>query len=311
MVDVIIPAYNEEGNIEVIYKELSNTLKDLKYTLIFIDDGSTDKTYDHLVDLYDKDKKHIKVIRFSRNFGKDAAIYAGLNHVKAEYTCIIDSDMQQNPKYILDMLKFLEKNTEYDQVAMVNDYKEASKFQRLAKTSFYRLLNRLSDQKFVTGASDFRVLRKYVVKAILEMKESNRFTKGLFSWVGFNTYYMTYKVDKRHSGESKFKFRKQISYGIDGILSFSTKPLKIATLIGSIISLIAFIYLIQIIGETLLFGKEAPGYASMMCVILMLGGIEILVLGIIGEYIAKSYIETKNRPIYLEKNSLGFDDDIL
>lgn len=311
LLDVIIPSFNEEGNVELVYKELTNVLKDIKYNLIFIDDGSKDKTLNKLVDIYNKDKKHVRIISFSRNFGKDAAIYAGLKNSRAEYTAIIDSDMQQNPKHLLEMVKYLEKHPDFDAVAMVNNYQDESFMSRFMKKNFYKILNKMSEQDFVTGASDFRVFRKYVVDALITMGENNRFTKGMFSWVGFNTYYMPYKVDKRHSGESKFKLRRQLSYALEGILNFSAKPLKLATILGSLISIVSFIYLIQIFFQTIIFGKDLPGYASTMCVILLLGGIQLLVLGIIGEYLAKTYLETKNRPIYLEKKKYGFDDDIL
>lgn len=309
--DVIIPTYNEEGNIEILHKELSNVLKDIKYTLIFVDDGSSDKTNEKLNDIYNKDKKHVRILSFSRNFGKDAAIYAGLENSNALYTCIIDADMQQNPKYIAEMVRFLDKHPEFDTVAMVNDYDQEKGLSKHLKKAFYKILNKASDQTFVTGASDFRLFRKYVVEAITAVGETNRFSKGIFSWVGFNTYYMPYKVENRHSGESKFKLKKQLSYAFDGILSFSTKPLKVATILGTIISLISFIYFIEIIFQTIFFGKDIPGYASIMCVILLLGGINLLVLGIVGEYLSKTYIESKKRPVYIAKNKTGFDDDIL
>lgn len=309
--DVIIPAFNEDGNLNKLHDILTDTLREIKYNLIFVDDGSTDKTYEILTELYNKDKEHTKVISFSRNFGKDAAIYAGLKHSTAEYACIIDSDLQQNPKYLLEMIKFLDNHSEYDQVAMVNGYQNDGAISKFAKKSFYKIMNKASEQSFKAGASDFRTFRHYVVEAISDMSETNRFSKGLFSWVGFNTYYMPYTVERRFYGESKFKFRSQIKYAWHGILNFSTTPLKISTFLGSIISSGAFLYLLIILFQTIIYGKDIPGYASLMCVILLLGGIQLLVLGIIGEYIAKSYLEVKKRPIYIAKNTLGFNKDIL
>lgn len=309
--DVIIPACNEEDNINNIYDILNSTLKDIKYNLIFIDDGSTDKTYEKLQTIYNKDKNRVKVISFSRNFGKDAALYAGLKSSTAEYACIIDADLQQDPKYLLEMLEFLEKNDEYDQVAMVSDYSNEGFIMKFLKKSFYRVMNLISDQSFNAGASDFRMFKKYVVKAIVSMQETSRFSKGLFSWVGFNTHYMEYKVEKRQAGVTKFKFFGQWKYAFNGILNFSTKPLKLSTILGTLISSLAFIYLLVIFFQTILFGKDIPGYASLMCVILLLGGIQLIFLGIIGEYIAKSYMEVKNRPVYIAKKTLGFDNDIL
>ena len=309
--NIVIPIYNEEGNIKDLFKELDNSLKSVKYTIIFVDDGSTDNSFQILKDLYNENKNSIKVISFSRNFGKESAMYAGLKAAAAEYTCIIDADLQQNPKHIMEMLNFLEDNEEFDEVAMVNNYGNEKRSQRFMKRAFYRIMSKASGQNTVIGASDFRMMRHGVVEALVSMQEINRFSKGLFAWVGFNTYYIDYSVEKRHSGTSKFKLRKQISYAKDGILSFSTKPLKIATILGTIISTISFIYLLEILFQTIIFGKDLPGYASMMSVILLLGGIQLLVLGIIGEYIAKSYLEVKKRPIFITKKKLGFDEDIL
>lgn len=309
--DVIIPAYNEELNLPILHDTLTKTLENIKYNLIYINDGSTDSTTTILTDIYNKDKKHVKVINFSRNFGKDAAIYCGLKNSNSEYTAIIDSDMQQHPKYLLEMLNVLEKETNIDEVAMVNKYENIGTIQKLLKKSFYRIMNRLTGLKFQIGASDFRMFRSSVKKAILDMSEKNRFSKGLFSWVGFNIEYLEYNADKRLNGNSKFKLKKQISYASDGIINFSTKPLRLITIIGILSSLLSFIYFIIILLQTIIYGKDIPGYASLMCVILILGGLQLLVLGILGEYLSKIYIETKNRPIYLEKSSLGFDKDIL
>lgn len=309
--DVIIPAYNEELNLPILHDTLTKTLENIKYSLIYINDGSTDSTTTILTDIYNKDKKHVKVINFSRNFGKDAAIYCGLKNSNSEYTAIIDSDMQQHPKYLLEMLNVLEKENNIDEVAMVNKYENIGIIQKFFKKSFYRIMNRLTGLKFQIGASDFRMFRSSVKKAILDMSEKNRFSKGLFSWIGFNIEYLEYNADKRLNGNSKFKFKKQISYASDGIINFSTKPLRLITIIGVLSSLFSFIYFIIVLLQTLIYGKDIPGYASLMCVILILGGLQLLVLGILGEYLSKIYIETKNRPIYLEKSSLGFDKEIL
>lgn len=309
--DVIVPVYNEEGNVIPIYNELTKTLKNIKYNIIFIDDGSMDSSYQKLQKIYNDDKKHVKVIRFSRNFGKDAAIYAGLQNSKSEYACIIDADLQQNPKHILTMLDFIENNEEYDEVAMVNRYEREPLYSKFAKKCFYKIMGRASGQASVVGASDFRIFKHNVVKAIVNMQETSRFSKGIFSWVGFKTHFIEYDVEKRNSGESKFKFKRQLSYASNGILNFSTKPLRAATILGAVISIISFIYFIEIIIQTICLGKDIPGYASIMCVILILGGIQLLVLGIIGEYIARSFLEIKKRPIYIEKETLGFDNEIL
>lgn len=310
MLDLIIPAFNEEDNILNLYNAIKKELKDIKHNLIFIDDGSTDKTFEVLKVIYNKDNK-IKILRFSRNFGKDAAIYAGLKQSKAPYACIIDADLQQDPKLIIDMIDILEKNKEYDMVAMVNDYSNESFFSRCLKKTFYHLMNKACEQKFKAGASDFRMLRDYVVKSLVSMTENNRFSKGLFSWIGFNTYYMPYKANKRIAGKSKFRLKKQIDYATDGLINFSTKPLRIATFLGISISTFSLIYLIIVIISSICHNSKLPSFATMICVILLLGGIQLLVLGMMGEYISKSYIEAKNRPIYITKEVLGIDDDIL
>lgn len=310
--NVIIPMYNEEGNVLLIHQKLSETLKDIKYELIFINDGSIDKTYEKLEEIYNKDKSHIKVINFSRNFGKDAAIYAGMKASKAKYTTIIDGDLQQNPKYILKMIEFLEQNDDYDQVAMVNKNRAKDNFiNKIFKNSFYTFINILSDTKFHKGASDFRTFRKNVVEAITSLGENNRFSKGLFSWVGFNTKYMPYEVEDRHSGKSSFNLTSSFKYAWQGIVNFSIKPLKLATIIGFISSFGAFIYFLIVIIKTLIEGSSVPGYPSLICVILFIGGLNLLAIGILGEYISKMYLEIKKRPIYVTKNKLGFDDDIL
>lgn len=306
---VIIPSYNEEGNVEKIYNSLAKTLENITYELIYVDDGSKDKTLTELEELYKKDKKHVKVISFSRNFKKEAAIYAGLSHSSGEYTCIIDGDMQQNPKYLLEMLNFLEKNNDYEQVAMVMKKRRVDNFiMKVSKKAFYFLIDKISDVHFESGASDFRMFRRCVLDAILSLPEKNRFSKGIFSWVGFNTKYMEYEVEPRLNGKSSFNFINSLNYAIDGILGFSTKPLRISTYLGMFSSFIAFIYAIIIIIEKIAFGIEVSGYASIICVILFLGGLQLISIGILGEYIAKTYVETKKRPIYIVRKTLGIKD---
>ena len=310
--NVVIPCYNEEGNVALMHKVLSDTLKDIKYELIFVNDGSKDKTFEMLKDIYDNDKKHVRVINFSRNFGKDAAIYAGLAHSNAKYTVVVDADLQQNPKYLLEMMRVLDEDEAIDVVAMVNETrKKESGLAKFLKNGFYSFINILSDTKFHKGASDFRMFRKEVVEAILSLGENNRFSKGIFSWVGFNTKYLAYEVEDRHSGKSNFNIKSSFKYAWNGIINFSVKPLKVATVLGVIFSLFAFIYLLVVLIKTLIAGGDVPGYPSLICVVLLLGGLNLMAVGILGEYISKMYLEIKKRPIYVARNKLGFDDDVL
>jgi len=223
-ISIIIPAYNEEDNIIELNKKLTNTLKELDYELLYIDDGSKDKTLEKIKEISTNDK--IKYISFSKNFGKDAAIYAGLKNSNGDYICIIDADLQQNPKYIISMYEYLNKNKNTDQIAMVmKDRKTESFINKFTKKTFYKLINKLSDIEMVDGASDFRMFRKNIKNALLSLSEKNRFTKGMFSWIGFNTEYMYYKVEKRFSGKTKFGLKNQIKYAITGITNFSIKPI--------------------------------------------------------------------------------------
>ena len=304
---IIIPAYNEEDNIIELNKKLNNTLKELDYELMYIDDGSTDKTLEKIKEISNNNK--IKYISFSKNFGKDAAIYAGLKNSNGDYICIIDADLQQNPKYIISMYEHLNKNKNTDQIAMVmKNRNNESLLNRFAKKTFYKLINKLSDIEMIDGASDFRMFRKNIKNALISLSEKNRFTKGMFSWIGFNTEYMYYKVEKRFSGKTKFGLKNQIKYAIIGITNFSIKPLNLSTIIGCITSILSLIYILITLFQVLLFGKDVPGYASLLVVSLFLGGLQLIFIGLIGTYIGKTYLETKQRPIYIEKETKGFNE---
>lgn len=306
---IIIPSFNEEGNIIELSNKIINIIKNIDFEILFINDGSIDKTLEKIKTVFTKYPNIIKYISFSKNFGKDAAIYAGLKKANGDYICIIDSDLQQNPKYIISMYEYLDNNPNVDQIAMVmKNRKKENVFNRLCKKIFYNFINKLSDTEFIDGASDFRMFRKNVKKAILELTEKNRFSKGIFSWIGFNTQYMYYNVEERYSGKTKFPINKQINYAITGITNYSTIPLKIAFVLGLIISILSFIYIIITLIQLLIFGKDVPGYASLLIVSLFMGGLQMMFIGIIGSYIGKTYIETKNRPIYIEKESEGFDE---
>lgn len=298
----VIPCYNEESNVKLIHDEIAKIFLPLyKYEIIFVNDGSSDNTLKSLKEILKNSKAKIKVINFSRNFGKEAAIYAGLKEAKGDYISLIDADMQQDPKYVLEMVSFLDKNEEYDSVAMYQDKRKEGKVLTFFKKSFYKVINKISDTKFQSNASDFRTFRKCVIKSVLELKEYYRFSKGIFSWVGYNTYYMPYTVKERATGTTKWSFKKLFKYALDGIISFTTAPLKMATYIGLMSFFASVVYLIFVIIQKLAWGIDIPGYATIITLILFLGGMQLFSLGIIGEYIGRNYIETKNRPIYIAK----------
>ncbi|MCR5149828.1 MAG: glycosyltransferase family 2 protein [Clostridiales bacterium] len=298
----VIPCYNEEKNVQPMYKAVKDDLENcgFDYEIIFVNDGSSDGTLKELKKLLDGEIP-VKIIDFSRNFGKESAMYAGLEESGGEYITIIDGDLQQRPSLALEMVSFLEKEKEYDCVAAFQNERGESKTLTFFKNRFYKLINRVTDTEFVQGASDFRTFRRPMAQSILEMKEYFRFSKGLFSWVGYKTYFIPYKAEERANGSSKWSFKKLFSYALDGIFSFSTTPLRFASVAGIITSLLSLIYLIVVIVQKLVFGIPVKGYATIVVLILLLGGMQLFALGIIGEYIARIYIQTKNRPIYIAK----------
>lgn len=304
-VSMIIPCYNEEGNVKLFYSEAVKAYKDQNYKLelVFIDDGSKDNTLKILKDLIKEQDCEIKVLSFSRNFGKEAAIYAGLNNVDGDYTVIIDADLQQPPELTIKMANILDEN-EYDCVCYYQEERIENKLLSKIKNVFYKTMNNLSEVELKQGASDFRMFNQKVKKSLLEIKEYYRFSKGIFSWIGYNTQYLPYIPKQRNSGTTKWNFIKLLKYGISGIISFSTMPLKLATYSGLTLSLIAFIYLFVIIIQKLFFEISVPGYPTVISCILLIGGFQLFCIGIIGEYLGKTYIETKNRPIYIIKEEI-------
>lgn len=300
---LVVPCYNEEDNVDLFYKEVVKSFKGkkIKYEIIFVNDGSTDETLIRLKDIVNNSKENIKIINFSRNFGKEAGMYAGLKESIGEYVSIIDADLQQQPSVLLEMLNILEGNHTFDSVAAFQKKRQDPFLKKVFSNLFYKLINQISDVEFKQGASDFRLLRRNMVNAILEMSEYYRFSKGIFSFVGFETYYIPYNPDKRAYGESKWSLGGLFRYAIEGIVSFTTAPLRIATFFGIIISSFSFLYFIILIIQTIAFGVDIPGYASTLGAVLFLGGIQLFALGIIGEYLGRTYVETKRRPIYIAK----------
>ena len=309
MLSIIVPCKNEEGNILKLHDKISDCLKKIKYEIIYIDDGSNDSTLDKLKELYKKDMSHVKVLSFSRNFKKEAAMLAGLEYASGEYTCIIDADLQQNPKYLLKMYNCLEENQDYDVVAMyMSNRIDESKILKICKNAFYKVMNKLSEVPSEEASSDFRMFRVNVKNALLSVCEYNRFTKGIFSWIGFNTKYLPYDVEPRGSGKTSFGFKNYLLYAIDGLLAFSYKPLQIATNTGIFTIAISFIYLITMI--VLLFTIDLKIKATYVIIylLLLLFGILFTLIGIVGKYIALINDEVKGRPHYIIKTKLGFKD---
>lgn len=309
---LVVPCYNEEGNVEKFFSEVKRVFdgKVDDYEFVFVNDGSKDKTLVNLKKLYNEQKdSHIQVLSFSRNFGKESAIYAGLNHAKGDMVCLIDADLQQRPEVVLEMLDVMNSNEDLDCVTAYQDERKESKLMTSLKSMFYKIINGIAEVRFVNGASDFRLMKRAMVDAILEMTEYHRFSKGIFSWVGFNTEYIPYTVEERESGESKWGFRKLLKYAFEGIVSFTTFPLKLSAYVGFLSSIVSIIYLIVVVVQKLAFGIDVPGYATIVVLVLLLGGLQLFSLGILGEYLSKIYVQVKNRPVYILKEHLGKDDE--
>ncbi len=300
LLSLVVPAFNEEESISPFYTEVTRAFLDkgFDFEVIFIDDGSTDKTYEKIKELASLDKR-IRALSFSRNFGKEAAMYAGLNEALGDLVCIIDADLQQRPEVVLEMLDRMNASENLDCVAAYQEKRKEGRLLGWVKSCFYKTINRMSEVDFINGASDFRLMKRKMVDAILGMCEYHRFSKGIFSYVGFNTEYIPYTAEKREHGSSKWGPVKLFKYALNGIFSFSTAPLKLSTLVGFISSLSSIIYLIVVFIQKLAFGIDVPGYATTVILILLIGGIQLFCLGIIGEYIGKIYGEVKNRPIYI------------
>ena len=303
-ISLLIPCYNEEESVPLFYKEVTRVLSELKYEyeLLFINDGSTDKTLEILKQLGERDMR-VKYISFSRNFGKEAAMFAGFCNADGDYVAVMDADMQDPPSLIPEMLKYLESG-EYDSVATRRvSRKGEPRIRSWFARKFYKIINRISDSDIVDGARDFRMMKKEMVDAIIAMSENNRFSKGIFGWIGFRTYWLPYENVERVAGETKWNFWKLLKYAIDGIINFSEVPLSIASWFGFIMAFIDFIFMIFIIVRKLCFGDHVSGWASTVCIIIFIGAIQLFCMGVMGQYIAKTYTEVKNRPHYIISES--------
>ena len=300
---IIVPCFNEEESIPYFYDEVKKVTKnmDIKLELIFVDDGSRDKTLEVIKSK--TDDKEVKYISFSRNFGKEAAMYAGLSMASGDYVTIMDVDLQDPPSLLPEMVRLIEEEG-YDCVATKSTSRNGYSFLRKTFTKwFYDIIGKMSKTEMVPGARDYRLMTRQMVEAVLSMKEYNRYSKGLFSFVGFKTKWIEFENKERVAGTTKWNFWKLFSYALDGIVGFSTAPLTMAAFIGVLFCLIAFIMIIVIIVKTLAFGDPTSGWPSLACIIFMVSGIQLLCLGVIGEYLAKMYLEVKQRPIYIIKES--------
>ena len=300
MISLIIPCYNEQDALPIFHSETTKVMNGMGcvYELLFINDGSKDETLAILKALAEKDQ-HVSYLSFSRNFGKEAAMYAGFCNAHGDYIAIMDADMQDPPELLPKMMEIL-KTGEYDSVATRRiSRKGEPPIRSFFARKFYQIINTISDSDIVDGARDFRLMKKEMVDAIVSMSEYNRFSKGIFGWIGFRTYWLPYENVERVAGETKWSFWKLFKYAIDGIINFSQAPLSLASWFGMLMTFFSFALLFLIVIRKLAFGDPVAGWASTICVIIFIGGIQLFCLGIMGQYIAKTYMETKQRPHYI------------
>lgn len=304
-ISVIIPCYNEEEALPFLFEELekvADKMNQQNFEFIFVNDGSRDRTLEIFKELHEKDKR-VRFVSFSRNFGKEAAIFAGLETATGDYVAMIDADLQDPPMLLIEMYDMLQ-NEDYDCIATRReDRKGEPVIRSFFAKKFYQLINSISDTKMMDGARDFRLMTRQMVDAILELKEYNRFSKGIFGWVGFNTKWISYENVERVAGNTKWSFWGLFFYSLEGIVAFSTRPLAIASLFGILFFLISLVWICYIIIKTILWGDPVAGYPSLICAIFFIGGIQLLCLGILGQYFSKMYLEMKHRPIYIVKET--------
>lgn len=303
---LIVPCYNEAENVELFWEETVKAFHGCGYSyeIVFVDDGSSDATLHNLKKLHARGKCPVKVISFSRNFGKEAGLYAGLQYASGDYISLIDADLQQRPEIVKDMVRFLDENQDYDVVAAYQDRRREGKVLSFFKKSFYRIINKMSHVTLQPEASDFRTFRKSVRDSILALGEYHRFSKGIFAWVGYKTHFIPYTACERAFGTTKWNFMKLLNYAIEGIIGYSTAPLRLATCLGTLSGAAAVLYLIFVIMQKLICGIDIPGYATIIVLILFFGSVQLFCIGIIGEYVGRTFEQSKNRPIYIAKEIL-------
>ncbi|MDD6187878.1 MAG: glycosyltransferase family 2 protein [Oscillospiraceae bacterium] len=305
LISVIVPCYNESRTIEIFYQEItkiSSVMDKYDFEYIFVDDGSKDDTLDIVKNLSKEDSR-VKYISFSRNFGKESGIYAGLEKSKGDYAVVMDADLQDPPSLLPEMMRCIDEEG-YDSVATRRVTRKGEPpIRSFFARQFYKLMNKISKTEIVDGARDYRLMTRQFVNAILQIQEYNRFSKGIYGWVGFNTKWLEYENVERVRGETKWSFWKLLVYAVDGIIAFSTVPLTLSVFFGLMFCFIALVATVYIVFKTILYGDPVAGWPSMMCIILMLGGIQLFCIGILGEYLSKTYLESKNRPIYICKET--------
>lgn len=307
LLTVVVPCYNEEEAIPFFYEEMLKTIEvfnkdfpSVEFEMLFIDDGSKDKTLEVLREYNEKDKR-VRYVSFSRNFGKEAGIYAGLDNAKGDYVVIMDADLQDPPSLLPEMFKAVTEEG-FDSAATRRVTRKGEPVIRsFFARMFYKLMAKISKTEIVDGARDYRIMTRQMVDAILSMGEYNRFTKGIYGWVGFETKWFEYENVERVAGETKWSFWKLFLYSIEGVIGFSTAPLVIASFFGILCMLLAFVLIVFIIVRKLLYGDPTSGWPSLVCIIMLIGGMQLSCIGIVGEYLAKTYLETKHRPIYIAK----------
>ena len=307
LLTVVVPCYNEEEAIPFFYEEMLKTIEvfnkdfpSVEFEMLFIDDGSKDKTLKVLREYNERDKR-VRYVSFSRNFGKEAGIYAGLDNAKGDYVVIMDADLQDPPSLLPEMFKAVTEEG-FDSAATRRVTRKGEPVIRsFFARMFYKLMARISKTEIVDGARDYRIMTRQMVNAILSMGEYNRFTKGIYGWVGFETKWFEYENVERVAGETKWSFWKLFMYSIEGVIGFSTAPLVISSFFGILCMLLAFVMIVFIIIRKLVYGDPTSGWPSLVCIIMLIGGMQLSCIGIVGEYLAKTYLETKHRPIYIAK----------
>ena len=302
LLSIVVPCFNEDESVGIFLEEIQKTLKDYNFEVIYVNDGSSDNTLKYIKELASKNS-NVKYISFSRNFGKESAIFAGLKYASGDYVCLMDADLQHPPKLIPEMLEAV-LDEGYDVAAARRvSRKGEPKIKSFFSHRFYKVFNRISDIDMVEGATDYRIMTRQVVDSVLNLPEYNRFSKGLFQWVGFDTKWIEYENIERIAGESTWSFWGLIKYSIEGLVAFTTLPLSVSTFLGMVFSVIAFIYMLFIIIRYLIYSEAVPGYPTLICSLLLLGGIQLLSIGVLGKYLEKTYFEAKNRPIFIVKES--------